>query len=252
MERPLDPAYAEAAARRDSRSNKRKWFQEFIVLVLTIAIGIGGVWAARQLRTPVESALQARTVLEQQIRERSEVTEQLRAEIGELREEIRELEGTVNSPSESFQRRRAELASLNAGISPVSGSAIEVTLTEPDTPATTEEHVLDFDIQTVVNALWASGADAVAINDRRLSYGTAIRTAGEVILVDLQPIQAPYHIVAIGDPELLTRNFASTSAAEHLRVLSSTYRITSTISQHSHVELSAGDPMKLHYAEPLE
>src|SRR5699024_4147205 len=111
----------------------------------------------------------------------------------------------------------------------VYGPGSEVELTEPSQPSSQEEHVLDVDVQIVVNSLWAAGAEAIAINDRRLAYGTAIRTAGEVILVDLEPVQSPYAVTAIGDPDRLIRSFSQTPGAEHLKSLHSNYRIGSAI-----------------------
>lgn len=250
MDRPRDDEYAAAAQRRQKGSSDRSWFQEIIVLVLTIAIGVGGIWAARQLRTPLDSALEARSVLEEQIRDRSALTDALTADISELRGEIEGLRSAKNTPAEAARSREAERAAMYAGTIAVTGPGIEVVLTEPTRPGSDEEQVLDFDIQLLANSLWAAGAEAVSVNDRRLSFGTAIRTAGEVILVDLEPVQNPYRIFAIGDPDRLLRAFAETPGAAHLKVLNSTYRISSTITQNFHVEMAAGSGIKLNYAQP--
>lgn len=254
MERPLDPAYAEAHERKLANPEvvtSRQWFQEIIVLILTVAIGMGGVWAARQLRAPVEGALRARTVLEEQITDRSRITASLQEEISDLRTEIQDLESTMNTPATAAIRREADMATLQAGTVPVNGSGVILTLTDPSSQESPDEIVLDFDLQIVANALWAAGAEAISINGYRLAYGTAIRTAGEVILVDLQPLQSPYEVQAIGDPEILSTGFASTTAAEHLKILSSAYQISSSITQASHLELQAGNSMKLEHAEPI-
>src|SRR5699024_10077117 len=113
-----------------------------------------------------------------------------------------------------------------------------------------EDHVLDFDVQLIVNSLWAAGAEAISINDRRLAFGTAIRSAGEAILVDLEPVTSPYRIIAIGEPDRLTRSFSETPGASHLKLLHSNFRIGSSITQHARVDLPAGNAMRLNYAEP--
>lgn len=251
MERPRDGAYDAVGHRHHNSRSRHSWVQEIIVLLLTIAIGTGGVWAARQLRAPVESATEARTVLEEQIKDRSAVTEALREDIKDLRVQIGDLEQVVSSPADEARTEQAALASAIAGTTAVSGPGVEVNVAEPAHPNTPEEHVLDVDLQIVVNALWASGAEAIAINDRRLAYGTAIRIAGEVILVDLEPVQSPFVVTAIGDPDRLVRSFAQTSASEHLRILNANYRITSSITQIPHTELAAGNTLRLSYAEPM-
>ncbi len=249
MERPRDAAYAEAAANRGHR--KRSWFQEFIVLVLTIAIGTGGVWAARQLRAPVDSTLQARTVLEEQIRDRSAISESLRQEVRDLRTEISERTAALDPAADAERRELIDVLEMHAGTSALEGPGIVVVLTEPAQPSSAEELVLDADIQIVVNGLWAAGAEAITVNGKRLAFGTAIRTAGEVILVDLEPVQSPYEIAAIGDADMITRSLQDSPAANHLRLLNSSYRIKSSVTQVQNLQMPAGDAMKITYADPI-
>jgi uncharacterized protein YlxW (UPF0749 family) len=62
----------------------------------------------------------------------------------------------------------------------------------------------------VVNALWAAGAEAVAVNGRRVTGTTAIRQAGDVVLVNFHAVSSPYRVRAIGDPaELRSRTLGS-------------------------------------------
>jgi uncharacterized protein YlxW (UPF0749 family) len=60
------------------------------------------------------------------------------------------------------------------------------------------DRVQDNDLQLVVNALFASGAEAIAINDNRVSAVTPIRAAGGTIVVNYRPVSSPYRIVALG------------------------------------------------------
>lgn len=246
MQRSRDSAY-ERATKNDDDSGA--FWQRLVVLLLAIAIGTGGVWAARQLRTPVDSAVEARTVLEDQIRERSSTTEALRSDISELRTEIGDLEGKVSTPLDERYAKEARTAGVRAGTVAVHGPGVEVTLENPSEAADAQEQVLDVDLQVVSNALWASGAEAISINGRRLAYGTAIRTAGEVILVDLEPVQAPYAVYAIGDPDVLLRAFSETTGAEHLKYLNSQYRIKSSITQVPDITMTSGDTLRFNYAQ---
>jgi uncharacterized protein YlxW (UPF0749 family) len=92
-----------------------------------------------------------------------------------------------------------------------------------------EAKVLDIDMQTAVNGLWEAGAQAIAINDIRLTSLTAIRTAGEAILVDFRPLEPPYTVVAIG-PKDLAKRFARTQASDDLDQLRRDYGIQSEVS----------------------
>ncbi len=91
-----------------------------------------------------------------------------------------------------------------------------------------EARVLDIDMQMVVNGLWQAGAQAIAINGIRLTSVTAIRTAGEAILVDFRPLVPPYTIDAVGPPDLAER-FERTPAADELALLGSDYGIGSDV-----------------------
>ncbi len=52
--------------------------------------------------------------------------------------------------------------------------------------------VLDRDLQTVVNALWAGGgAEAIAVGGVRIGPTVTIRQAGGAMLVDNQPVFSP-------------------------------------------------------------
>ena len=61
----------------------------------------------------------------------------------------------------------------------------------------------------MVNGLWAAGAEAVAVNGQRLTALSAIRSAGDAILVDYRPLTRPYVVVAIGDPRTLQSRFVA-------------------------------------------
>ena len=81
----------------------------------------------------------------------------------------------------------------------LSGPGLTVTIDDaPDAEAGSLNQVLDRDIQDIVNVLWSMGASGVAVNEQRLTGATAIRGAGEAILVNYQPLTRPYTVTAVG------------------------------------------------------
>jgi uncharacterized protein YlxW (UPF0749 family) len=86
--------------------------------------------------------------------------------------------------------------------------------------------VLDRDLQAVANALWAAGAEAIAINGQRLGPLTSIRQAGEAVLVNFVPIRSPYRISAVGDPVGVETAFAASAAAARMRGYAQLYGLT--------------------------
>ncbi len=67
--------------------------------------------------------------------------------------------------------------------------------------------VLDTDLQRLLNGLWAAGAEAVSVNGQRLTQLTAVRSAGDAILVAYRPLSPPYVVLAIGNPDDLEVDF---------------------------------------------
>jgi uncharacterized protein YlxW (UPF0749 family) len=84
--------------------------------------------------------------------------------------------------------------------------------------------VMDRDLQGITNALWSVGATGIAINGIRMTSTTAIRSAGEAILVDYRPLALPYVITAVGAVDLASR-FADSSQGAALRTLRQQYGI---------------------------
>ncbi len=92
----------------------------------------------------------------------------------------------------------ARLTSL-AGTTALAGPGVTVMVDDaPDAEAGSLNRVLDRDLQDIVNVLWRSGATGVAVNDQRMTGTTAIRAAGEAILVNYQPLTRPYRVHAVG------------------------------------------------------
>jgi uncharacterized protein YlxW (UPF0749 family) len=98
-----------------------------------------------------------------------------------------------------------------SGLSSVKGEGIEIVINDAAKTDSLESsdielaRVYDSDLQLLVNALWASGAESIAINEGRLTSTSAIRSAGDAILVNYRPLLPPFVISAIGDKDLKAR-----------------------------------------------
>jgi uncharacterized protein YlxW (UPF0749 family) len=77
--------------------------------------------------------------------------------------------------------------------------------------------IQDHDLADLVNVLWMAGAEAVAVNNVRLTALSAIRSAGDVILVGFVPVLAPYAVEAVGDPAALARRMEQSAVVDRLR-----------------------------------
>jgi uncharacterized protein YlxW (UPF0749 family) len=137
----------------------------------------------------------------------------------------------------------------------VTGPGLRITMDDAVTPGPGAAgdpalgRVLDRDLQMVVNGLWAAGAEAVSINDQRLSALSAIRSAGDAILVDYRPLTRPYVILAIGDPRTIQADFTAGQAGRGLRTLQQTYGVQYVVEGVDRVTLPAAAATALRYAK---
>lgn len=202
-------------------------------LVTLVAVGALLATAFLQSRDTAPVAAERRAVLVTRIEDSSERVSESEEKAAELRTSVSQLQQlATRGLGDDFadQVRALEIASGFVGLQ---GPGAVVTLRDGQEPlpkgvTQDEARVLDVDMQMVVNGLWQAGAQAIAINDIRLTTMTAIRTAGEAILVDFRPLVPPYNIVAIG-PADLAREFGRTPADDELRQLGKDYGIQSTV-----------------------
>src|SRR6185312_15008005 len=156
-----------------------------------------------------------RRQLVQQIDQRTAESDQLQRQLDSLRAQVAAARDAALSASDRGSALQAQIAQLETvgGGQAVEGSGVEVTLDNAKDTSNPDSASLgiiyDRDIQAVVDALFASGAEAIAVNGQRLTTRTAIREAGDAILVDYRPLAPPYRIDAIGPPDLADTFLAS-------------------------------------------
>jgi uncharacterized protein YlxW (UPF0749 family) len=256
LENPLDAGYRDMAARAQETQPHQPWWRRATVLVLCIVMGMGGVWAAKALRAPQSGFLPARTLLVEQIRERAAEGDALRTSNAESAAEIERLRDAELSGAGSELLTQVRVLGVASGHVAVTGPGIVVTLEDSaaaqrGVAGTEDERVTDVDLQVLVNSLWASGAEAIAVNGQRLGPTSAVRTAGQAILVNLEAVVSPYAVEAVGDPEQLQTRLARTPASTHLGVLRGTYAIGVSIRTADDLELPGLAQLTPEYAEPI-
>lgn len=110
-----------------------------------------------------------------------------------------------NSAVLELERRSAALE-VAAGVVPVSGPGLVVTLDDAPRDAAVPAQagpddlvVHQQDVQAVVNALWSGGADAIMLQDQRVISTSAVRCVGNTLILQGRVYSPPYSITAIGD-----------------------------------------------------
>lgn len=263
MDHSLDEGYAEAAAARGGEHDSR--IPRTMRGLLTLGIGLALVGAvvtvgAVNAHKAEPTLAKERDALIHRINDSNGSADHLQKEVQDLR---RKVDDTQQQALPSGDGGAAGLTG-EVGLGEVTGPGVKLVLEDAagtggggnvDPRAgqgfSNSGRLRDRDLQLVVNGLWGSGAEAVSINGQRLTALSAIRAAGEAVLVDNRPLVPPYNIQAIGDgPKLLTA-FEKDMAGQYLRLLEEKYGIKSTLSTQKSLTLPAAVGVSLRTAQPV-
>jgi uncharacterized protein YlxW (UPF0749 family) len=256
---PLDPGYADAAARKARYGPRPPWRRRgaFSLRVLTlVAVGFLFAVSYREVVATAPDRNSAHAGLVEEIKAAQSRTDGLQQRSDELRREVTvQQQAALGGSAEQLRQVREQEA--RAGLAAVTGPGAVVRMVDAPTPidpttgkpSTTEvNRVLDVDVQAAVNGLWASGAEAIAVNGQRLTSTSTIRTAGSAILVDFRPVTSPYEISAIG-PGGLETTFNRSGSATALRDLADRYGLTLSTRSENNLNLPPAPNPTLRYAQ---
>ncbi|MFE5220714.1 MULTISPECIES: DUF881 domain-containing protein [unclassified Streptomyces] len=266
MDHSLDDGYAEAAARRKTQGGgglpktlraKLGLASGLVLAALVVTLG------AAQARVAAPVVAKERQELIDRIDTETSAADRLEGSVDKLRDEVGARQrAALRSSGGSAE---ADLVGLLSGATPVHGPGVKLVVNdakeasgggEGSNPRETSGfsdtgRVRDRDMQRVVNGLWASGAEAVSINGQRLTTLSAIRAAGDAILVDNKPLVPPYTVLAVGDGQKLSTRFQDSPDGLYLHALRENYGVRATISTEGDVRLPAAPSVIVRTAQPL-
>jgi uncharacterized protein YlxW (UPF0749 family) len=260
----LDPGYAAAAAKRaageEPRPRSAAWAWQAAAALLIALVFAAAVAQARSTAPGVKEAQQ---VLLSSVRSSQASANSLAAQRGALTAEVDNLRRSQLEGDAVGQRLLQQLDQLGfvGAVTKATGPGLTVTLTDPgvspDLSDVSKERipgsrqaVLDRDLQLVVNSLWASGAEAVAVGGVRIGPNVTIRQAGGAILVDNQPISSPYVIIAVGPPHAMQDAFESSTGFRRMQLLQASYGVAATVRSQDSLTVPAGSGREVKYAKP--
>ncbi len=159
----------------------------------------------------------------------------------------------------AMRRRSAELAG-DAGLDPVHGPGLIVTLNDaprdangrfPRDASPDDLVVHQQDIQAVLNALWTAGAEAIQMQDQRIIATSAPRCVGNTLLLNGRTYSPPYTITAIGDAAAMQASLA----AAPLVILYKQYVVRFGLGYTEQVSpdvriVGYTEPVRMHSAQP--
>jgi len=134
-----------------------------------------------------------------------------------LRKQVEaETAGAAQSSSTvAVERARGDALLGPAGLEPVRGPGLTVSLDDAPTrpgqaPASDNPDDLvvhQQDVQSVINALWSGGAEAMTLMGERIVSTSAVRCVGNTLLVQGRLIGPPFVIKAIGPVQAMRAAF---------------------------------------------
>src|SRR3984957_3636155 len=177
----------------------------------------------------------------------------LNAERDELANKVDSTHGrSPDAALAAMLRRSAELAG-DAGLDPVHGPGLIVTLNDaqrdangrfPRDASPDDLVVHQQDIQAVLNALWRAGAEVIQMQDQRIIATSAPRVVGNTLLLNGRTSRPPYTITAIGD----ATSMQSALAAAPLVILYKQYVVRFGL---GYTEQATPDVRVAGYSEPV-
>jgi uncharacterized protein YlxW (UPF0749 family) len=261
----LDPAYAQAAAARAAGGSpvRPRWRGRTLVALTMAIAGLLVAVTYDQAAASADGREQVRGALIDDIKRESAVSDDLAVQLEDLSGQVTRTRDELLAASAVGQEALDDLAAAEQGAAAVrvTGPGLLVTLANADpkadddpvggaTEADPRGRVRDGDLQLVVNALWAAGAEAISINGQRLGPLTAIRFAGEAVLVDFRPVTNPYEVSAIGNPETLSSKFLASPEVSALAVISESFGLRFEFSREDELTLPADSIPELRTAAP--
>ncbi len=227
----IDPSQPPPAT---SGRSARRWRSAVPAMALAAGLIFGTSAALARAEPPATSEPSDLAGL---IKQRNTTVERLTAQAGDLSTEVEELERSNSSTLSTQVSRQADALAPQVGLGAVRGPGVRVSLDDAgytlDTlPAgyTVDDVVVhQQDVQAVVNAMWAGGAEAMMIQDQRIIASSAIQCVGNTLYLQGRVYSPPYTITAIGDVDSLITSLEQDPIVDTYRGWSATLGLGYTV-----------------------
>ncbi|GAA1266695.1 DUF881 domain-containing protein [Kitasatospora nipponensis] len=263
MDHSLDEGYAEAARARGEEGSRRLPTTTQGRLLLALGLGLAAVvvTVSGVSAQEAEPALaKQHNALLQRVTDATSAADKLQHDVEALRAQVDQAQRRALRDSGGDAGLSALAGSVGTGA--VSGPGLRLVLGDASgtgggggvDPRTADGfgqgRLHDRDLQLIVNGLWQAGAEAVSVNGQRLTALSAIRAAGDAILVDNRPLVPPYTVLAIGDQRKMPGAFQDSMGGHYLGILQDSYGIKATVTPERALTLPAAVGFTLRLAVP--
>ena len=184
---------------------------------------------------------------------------QREASVTDQQAALAELQQRVQALTDSAASRNGAVAAAqgagrsgltSAGLTALAGPGLTVTLDDaqlgpngalPAGARPDDVVIHQSDVQGVVNAMWAGGADGVAIMGRRLTATSAVICVGNTLLLQGRTYSPPFVVTAVGDAGQMRGELAASEEVGYLKDAADRYGLTYDVQNERSVTLPAYD-----------
>ena len=223
-----------------------------VAAVVMSVFGVLVALAAVQTSRNAPEANASRDSLIEQVQARRANVANLQERLDRLRASTTDLRSTLagQSADEQALAARIERLEVRTGFSAVTGPGVRITVDDaPDGDAT--QQVRDSDLATLVDGLWNAGAEAISVNDKRLTNLTAFDNVGPAIHIGITPLVPPYTILVIGNPDTLAADLLDSTFGQRWYSLKDSLGFVYDIEPDDSLSLPAARPRRLRAVRPL-
>ncbi|MGD0621850.1 MAG: DUF881 domain-containing protein [Thermacetogeniaceae bacterium] len=225
--------------------NVKKWRTPVLIVFLLLGVLISVQFHAQQIFRS-DLSLQSTDDLTLILKGLQDKRANLEKELQDLEQQQQALNSDTTNGASLARNLTKESNQLEIafGLIPVKGPGITVTI-PPDS------NIVYLDLVDIINELWSSQAEAISINDQRITAWTTIYWNKEkmTITVNGADITFPCTIKAIGNPDTLEAGLRLLGGVlDNLAV----YKIYPVVQRSSELDLPGAAPPVFHYLQPVQ
>jgi uncharacterized protein YlxW (UPF0749 family) len=233
------------------------------VLVPVVALAAGLLFATSE-RTAQGTDLRGGEVIQlsELIAQRNTAIRRQEDQLAGLQQQVQALTDQAGSRDGAVAAAQAtgNAGAMSAGLVALNGPGLEITLDDAPTrsdgtlpPGARPDDLVihQSDVQAVVNAVWASGADGVAIMGQRMVATSAVRCVGNVLLLQGRTYSPPFVVTAVGNGAGVRAQLAASPQVAILKQAADAFGLTFTVRDRASVTLPAyAGSLDMEYATP--
>ncbi|HJV44815.1 MAG TPA: DUF881 domain-containing protein [Bacillota bacterium] len=196
-------------------------------IITVISIIVGFMLAIQFRSTSKNAAMDSKDIsqIRQDLQKEMEQHQRILSDISKYDQLLYQYENPLNQ-SDSLQVMKDELKTIKerGGLEEMNGAGMVIMITDVKNAgnvgtSASFSSIFDDDLRYIVNELFGAGAQAISINNNRITPTSAIRNVGDHIQMDTRIITLPFEIKVVGDPNVLESAMKLRGFEEYFKII---------------------------------